>query len=157
MRHFASLATEIVSCAGHFPQFFLLSLKGTDYFLVEERLRLQTSPLGVRWQKAIWLPLSQLWAEMHHFHHGTNSKVSEIYPKCLLQVTRHVNNKIVRKRDYGNQTKLEIMRYKKVGKDNKYISWQNKTQNPKCFEHIEKINVLLLSDGNDNDNNNSNN
>lgn len=30
-------------------------------------------------------------------------------------------------------------------------------QNPKCFKHIEKINLLLLSDGNANDNNNSNN
>lgn len=48
-------------------------------------------------------------------------KFSEIYPRCLLQVIRHVNNKIVRKRDNRNQSKLEIMMYKKVEKDNKCI------------------------------------
>lgn len=40
-RHFASLATEIVS---HFHQFFLLSSKGTDYLLVQEILFTDLSP-----------------------------------------------------------------------------------------------------------------
>lgn len=66
----------------------------------------------------------------------------------------------MRKRDNGNESKLEVMRYTEVGKDNKYIRKKQllaeQKQNPKCFKHIEKINLLLLSDGNANDNNNSN-